>query len=62
MVSVIFCVVFNVYFIIYELYVYKDMIRYPQAEIGNKLYEYYVIKYGSFLKNIRYEEYNVRVV
>jgi hypothetical protein len=31
------------------------MIRYPQAEIGNKKYDYYVLRYGCFLKNIRFE-------
>jgi hypothetical protein len=59
-VSAIVCVVFNVYFVIYELYIYYDMIRYPLAQIGNKTYEYYILRYGSFLKNIRYEEYDVK--
>ncbi len=30
------------------------MLLYPMAQIGNRLYDYYVIRYGSFLKNIRY--------
>jgi hypothetical protein len=30
-----FCILFNVYFLIYELYVYYDMINYPAAAIGN---------------------------
>ena len=29
------------------------------AEIGNKLYEYYVVRYGYFLKSVRFEEYDV---
>lgn len=35
------------------------MIKYPLAEIGNKYYDYFVLRYGSFLKNIRFEEYDV---
>ena len=35
------------------------MINYPTAEIGNKKYEYYCIKYGSLLRNIRFIEYDV---
>lgn len=58
-ISAIVCVVFNIYFIIYELYIYYDMMRYPLAEIGNKTYDYYVLYYGFFLKNIRFEEYDV---
>ena len=30
------------------------MIKYPEAIIGNDKYEYYVTRYGTFLKNIRY--------
>lgn len=55
------CAVFNLYFIIYELYIYYDMLKYPMAEIGNRLYDYYVLRYGFFLKNIRYIEYDVSV-
>lgn len=53
------CAVFNLYFIIYELYIYYDMLKYPMAEIGNRLYDYYVLRYGFFLKNIRYIEYDI---
>jgi hypothetical protein len=60
-ISAIVCVVFNVYFTIYELYIYYDMIKYPLAEIGNKHYDYYVLRYGYFLKNIRFEEYDVKI-
>ena len=37
------------------------MIKYPTAVIGNEKYEYYAIRYGSQLKNIRFEEYDVIV-
>lgn len=53
---------FNVYFAIYELYIYYDMINYPLAEIGNKYYDYYVVRYGYFLKSVRYEEYDVNLM
>ena len=60
-VSAVVCVAFNVYFIAYELYIYYEMMRYPLAEIGNRYYEFYVIRYGCFLKNLRHEEYEVRL-
>lgn len=56
-----FCLVFNIYFLVYELYCYYDMMKYPAAAIGNEKYEYYAIKYGSLLRNIRYQEYDVLV-
>lgn len=59
LVSAIICIIFNVYFVFYELYVYYDMLKYPMAEIGNKLYEYYVIRYGYFLKSVRFDEYDI---
>ena len=31
------------------------MLKYPLAEVGNAYYDYYVNRYGGFLKNIRYE-------
>jgi hypothetical protein len=49
------CLFANIYFIGYELYIYHDMIKYPTAAIGNAKYEYYAIRYGSYLKHIRYE-------
>lgn len=54
-----FCILVNVYFLIYELYVYYDMIKYPVAVVGNEKYEYYAIRYGSMLKNVRFDEYDV---
>lgn len=53
------CMLFNFYFLCYELYIYYDMINYPAAAIGNEKYEYYSLKYGSLLKNIRFQEYDV---
>lgn len=53
------CLLFNFYFVGYELYIYYDMMKYPLAEIGKNYYDYYVIRYGCFLKNIRCQEYYV---
>lgn len=36
------------------------MMKYPVAVIGNEKYEYYAIRYGSLLKTIRFEEYDVK--
>lgn len=33
--SLSFCIIVNIYFLIYELYIYHDMIKYPVAMIGN---------------------------
>ena len=49
------CICCNVYFLMYQLYIYYDMINYPKAKIGNVSYDEYVLKYGSILKNIRFE-------
>lgn len=32
------------------------------AEIGNKYYDYFVLRYGFFLKNIRFQEYDVSLL
>ena len=53
------CLLFNVYFVAYELFVYYELLRYPLAEIGNAHYDYFVVRYGCFLKNIRYADYEV---
>lgn len=41
------------------MFIYYEMIKYPAAAIGSDKYEYYAIRYGTFLKNMRYEEYDV---
>lgn len=47
------------YFLIYELYVYYDMLAYPVAAIGNKRYDFYATRYGCLLRDIRFDEYDV---
>lgn len=54
-ISLIICLAFTCYFVGYHLYIYYDMISYPEAMIGNDKYEYYVRRYSTFLKNLRYE-------
>lgn len=53
--SLLICLLFTLYFVGYELYIYYDMIKYPEAFIGNAKYEYYLNRYGTFLKNLRFE-------
>jgi hypothetical protein len=53
-ISFIICLTFTLYFVGFELYVYYDMIKYPEAFIGNELYEYYLTRYGTYLKNLRF--------
>jgi hypothetical protein len=54
-ISLAVCVLFNIYFVAYHLYIYYDMINYPLAVIGNDRYEYYLTRYSNFLKNLRFE-------
>lgn len=37
-ISLVICVLFNIYFVGYHLYIYYDMINYPLAVIGNERY------------------------
>lgn len=53
-ISAALCLAFNLYFVVYELFIYYDFLKYPSAEIGNRLYDYFVIHYGFFLKNLRF--------
>ena len=54
-ISLLVCLAFTLYFVGYHLYIYYDMIRYPEAIIGNERYEFFVTRYSTFLKNLRYE-------
>jgi len=42
------------YFLLYEMYMYYDMHKYPNAQIGTFTYRSLVCKYGCFLNKIRY--------
>lgn len=53
-ISLLSSLFFTAYFVAYELYIYYDMIKYPEAKIGSKEYEYYLTRYGSILKNLKY--------
>lgn len=53
-------IIINIYFLLYQLYIYYDMMKYPVAHIGNKKFQYYAIRYGSLLKSIRFEQYDVK--
>lgn len=35
------------------------MMKYPVAKLGNAKLEYYAVRYGCYLRNIRFEEYDV---
>lgn len=52
--SLSLCILANLYFIVYELYIYYDMMKYPSAVIGTEKYDYYAIRYGTYLKNVRF--------
>lgn len=54
-ISLVICILVNFYILIYQMYVYYDMIKYPVAVIGTEKYDYFTVRYGSLLKNIRFE-------
>lgn len=37
-ISMVVCLLFNVYYLIYELYIYYDLIKYPTLQIGTSQY------------------------
>jgi len=49
----------NVYLLIYVLYVYYKFIDYSDLEVGSEKFREVTLKYGSFVRNLRYEEYEV---
>lgn len=59
-VSVILCIVANLYLFGYQLYRYYDLAAYRYVEINSPDYERYVQLYGGFLKYLRYVEYKPR--
>lgn len=54
-VSMIISAIVLVYYLIYELKIFYDMINYPKATIGSKMYLYYVKKYAFFIAYYRFE-------
>jgi hypothetical protein len=53
-VSLTLCLAFNTYFIIYQLYVYYELIKYPLIQLGSIKYREIVKKYGFYLKRMRF--------
>lgn len=53
-VSLVLCILCNLYLFFFELYRYYDLAAYPYAEINTPEYERYVLLYGGFLKYLRY--------
>lgn len=52
----------NVYLLCYVLYIYYKMIDYFDLEIGSEKYRELTLKYGCFVRNLRYEEYEVNMM
>lgn len=51
----------NAYLLVYTLVVYYSFMRYPSLHMGTKEYRELVLKYGSFIRNIRYEDFGDEV-
>jgi hypothetical protein len=59
--SLALAVAANLYLLAYTLYIYYGFMRYPLMEVGTKEYREMVLVFGTFVRNIRYEEYQVCV-
>jgi hypothetical protein len=52
----------NIYLLVYVLYVYYKFIDYSDLEVGTEKFREMTLKYGSFLRNLRYKEYEVSLM
>lgn len=59
-ISMVISAIVLVYFLIYELKIFYDMIDYPKAKLDTVLYKDFVKKYSFFIAYCRFEEYNVK--
>lgn len=51
------CIAIAIYYLLYHVYRYYDMMEFSYVELDSPQYVEYVTKYGSILKNIRFQEY-----
>ena len=57
--SLVIAIAANIYLLIYVLYIYYKFIDYSDLEVGSEKFREVTLKYGSFVRNLRYEEYEV---
>lgn len=55
--SIVLCLLINIYYLLYHVYRYHDLMRYPKVELDTLDYDYFVVRYGHMLRNIRFLEY-----
>ena len=60
--SLVVAVVANLYLLVYTLYIYYSFMSYPGYELGSKELRKVVVVFGSFVRNIRHEDYDVLLV
>lgn len=58
-ISIIVASIFLLYYLVYELKIFYDLLSYPRVKIGTREYHQFVQNYGIFLAYYRFEEYNV---
>lgn len=54
--SIVMCILITIYFVGYHAYIFYDFIPYNKIEIETQEFQYYIIKYGSLLRNIRFQD------
>ena len=59
MFSLVVAVLANLYLLLYTLYIYYSFMSYPGYELGTKELRRVIVVFGSFVRNIRHEDYDV---
>ena len=50
------CLLFNLYYCLYQLYVFYQLIEYPSLQLGSPRLQLLTTRYGYFLRNTAYHE------
>lgn len=61
-ISLVVAVAANIYLLAYVLYIYYKFIDYSDLQVGSEKFREITLKYGSFVRNLRYEEYEVPIL
>jgi hypothetical protein len=54
-VSIFICMIVVIYYLLYHVYRYYDLMEFPIVDPTSARYDELVIRYGSILKNIRFK-------
>jgi hypothetical protein len=56
-ISMTICMIVTLYYLVYQSWRYHDLMRYPKVVLDTPEYDYFLMRYGHMLKNIRFLEY-----